>query len=754
MFFTRRSPPALCSVAVATLTALGALSQPASAVQLQVTQLPFLPSTTTAEGMGLNSKGEVVGIALDGQGSVRSWYWSAAAGAKEIGAGVYSSAFVYDINDGGMAVGNGSFANGTQSFTWQNGALRLVGTNGTALRGARGINNAGAVVGEIPGPNGTAGAAGVFYPRGSQPVSLGIPAGGRGAYGTAINERGTVVGYSSASNGSLAFIWTGIAGMRELNTPLGTAGAEASGVNAQDDVVGSVLGPDGIRRAAFWSGGTGMPTLVSGAGAYTVGFNLNDIGQMVGVTGEGMDSTKAFLWSRSGGLVMVDSLLAPGSTVGVLSVRDITAEGVMVGRGTNGSAVLITPTGTLNWQGVAGGRFNDATQWEHGFAPGRLVDVAVAGPSSQTVTMGNDTTVKSLTVGGGSGRPTVTLQNGAQLIALSGSVVVEGGGTLAGDGRIAGSVLNHGTVQPVHLRIDGGLTNQGLLTGTGRIDGNVVNTGAIRVGAGQSLVLAGQSALTNSGKVEVRGGELETRGSFVNAAGGRISLEGGVLRAADGVTNRGSIEFGFGSASVLGTVVTTAGGRVVVSGTGQALFYDGMEVLAGGELRVAAGSQALFYGMMRQRNGALMSGTGTKFYEGGLAIGNSPGVAVDEGNISFGTSNVYEAELGDNAYDRLLVGGELHFGGTLKLMAWDGFEAHAGQRFDLFDWGAVSGAFDTVDTSALDLGAGLAVDTSRLYLDGTVAITAVPEPAPSALLALGMATLALRRLRASVCRPD
>ena len=754
MFSTRRSPTALRSVAVASLAALGALSQPVSAVQLQVTQLPFLAGMTTAEGMALNSKGEVVGIALDGQGSVRSWYWSAATGAKEVGAGAYSSAFVYDINESGMAVGNGSSANGTQSFTWQNGSLRLVGSNGTALRGARGINNAGAVVGEIPGPNGTVGPAGVFYPRGTQSVSLGVPAGGRGAYGTAINERGTVVGNSSASSGLLAFIWTGNAGMRELNTPLGMVSAEAAGVNAQDDVVGSVLGGDGIRRAAVWSGGAGMPTLVSGAGAYTVGYNLNDIGQVVGVTGESTDSTKAFLWSRSGGLVMVDSLLASGSTLGVLSVRDITAEGVMVGRGTNGSAVLITPTGTLSWQGVAGGRFNDATQWEHGFAPSRLVDVAVAGPSSQTVTMANDTTVKSLTVGGGSGRPTVTLQNGAQLTALSGSVVVEDGGTLAGDGRIAGSVLNRGTVQPLHLRIDGGLTNQGLLTGTGRIDGNVVNTGAIRVGAGQALVLVGPSALTNSGRVELRGGELETHGSLVNAAGGRISLEGGVLRAADGVTNRGSIEFGFGSATVHGIVVTTAGGRVVVSGTGQALFNDGLEVQAGGELRVAAGSQALFYGMVRQRNGALMSGTGTKFYEGGLAIGNSPGVAVDEGSISFGLSNVYEAELGDDAHDRLLVGGELHFGGTLKLIAWDGFEAQAGQRFDLFDWGTVSGTFDVVDMSALGLGAGLTVDTSRLYLDGTIAITAVPEPAPGALLALGMATLALRRLRATGRTPD
>jgi hypothetical protein len=167
---------------------------------------------------------------------------------------------------------------------------------------------------------------------------------------------------------------------------------------------------------------------------------------------------------------------------------------------------------------------------------------------------------------------------------------------------------------------------------------------------------------------------------------------------------------------------------------------------AGAELRVSGGSLATFLGLVRQRSGARFTGTGTKFYEGGLQVGNSPGLGIDEGDVEFGASNVYEAEIGGLQpgvdFDKYIVHGQLTFGGTLKLVPWAGFAPQPGQRFDLLDWGSTAGQFDLIDSSAF--GGATVWDFSQLYVDGSIGVTAVPEPGSWALLALGGIVVAAR----------
>ena len=95
------------------------------------------------------------------------------------------------------------------------------------------------------------------------------------------------------------------------------------------------------------------------------------------------------------------------------------------------------------------------------------------------------------------------------------------------------------------------------------------------------------------------------------------------------------------------------------------------------------------------------------------------------------------------------MAGALGFGGTLKRVAWNGFSAAAGQHFDLFDWGTTSRHFDQIDVSGLQLGTGLSIDTTRLYLDGSIGVTAVPEPASAALLVAGLGLLLARAGRSA-----
>ncbi|MBN8503545.1 MAG: hypothetical protein J0L58_03645 [Burkholderiales bacterium] len=104
-------------------------------------------------------------------------------------------------------------------------------------------------------------------------------------------------------------------------------------------------------------------------------------------------------------------------------------------------------------------------------------------------------------------------------------------------------------------------------------------------------------------------------------------------------------------------------------------------------------------------------------------------------------------DLADPArFERLAVQGQLVAGGTLALhFGGDASTWSQGGTFDLFDFGAWQGSFAQWQVTGLD---AARVDFSRLGLDGTVRVSAVPEPAPALLLAMGLAALALRRCRA------
>lgn len=722
---------------------------PVYAVQFQATLLPLEQGQHRSDAVAINAQGQIVGTSAGDSGAIRSWYWSASTGLQQIGNTRQSHSIVRAINDAGTVVGTGSVPGGTESFSWTpTGGMVLLGSDGRALSDALGINNAGVIVGKWQSSANSNVQAAMAYPGDSRTFPLGSVSAGYGATATGVNDAGTVVGTGGSALGQRAFAWTPSTGLSVLSVPIGTRLSEAAGVNRRNEVVGNITGADGVSRAAVWQAGGGAPTLLPTIGTYSSGLGINDVGQVVGFGYGDGPPVRSFLWSRSSGTVDINSLLVAGSSVDIAVANAINAEGLIVGRTGSNRAVLLTPTGSLIWQGLAGGSFNNGGLWEHGFAPSRLLDAVVAGPATQTVYVGADATVKSLTVGSANGgRPTLALQSGALLTSLSGSVLVEASGTLAGDGRIQGGVVNRGTVRADHLRIEGGLSNAGLVTGTGRIDAGLSNSGVLKLNAGQALVLSSTADHVNTGRVDLRGGELEVNGSFTQATGGRLTLDGGTLRANDGVVNRGSIEVGFTGGTISGSVTTSAGGRIVISGNGRATFTDAVEIQAGGELRVATGSQALFFGTVRQRSGAIFSGNGTKFYEGGLAIGNSPGTGIDEGSIALGSANFYEAEIGADAFDRLLVRCNLHFGGTLKLIAWDGFAAQAGQRFDLFDWGSVSGQFDSIDVTALGLEPGLSLDTSQLYTDGSISISAVPEAQSWILLLAGLAVLGVFHCR-------
>lgn len=329
------------------------------------------------------------------------------------------------------------------------------------------------------------------------------------------------------------------------------------------------------------------------------------------------------------------------------------------------------------------------------------------------------------------------VQLAANTAALAGALV-NNSGTIEGRGRVGNAVNNTGTLEA----LGGTLTFAGTLTNTG--------AGVIAAGSGAKLV-ALQGLARNEGQIQLAGGTFDNNSKVLtNDRSGSVTGYG-MLRSGT-LVNEGRMLLASGPTAVYADLHAHSGSQVILSGHSNTAFYGTVDVQGGAEMRVSQGAVATYFGMVNQRSGALFSGTGNKYFEGGLALGNSPGLGLDAGNVTFGASNTYTAEvagthMGDAVgngiqFDRYVVTGTLHFGGTLKLVTLDGFAPQAGQSFDLFDWGSSQGQFASLDFAQAPLAAGLAWDSSHLYVDGSLQVAAVPEPASWGLMLAGLGLLA------------
>ncbi|MCV2361301.1 PEP-CTERM sorting domain-containing protein [Paucibacter sp. TC2R-5] len=404
------------------------------------------------------------------------------------------------------------------------------------------------------------------------------------------------------------------------------------------------------------------------------------------------------------------------------------------------------------------------------------------------------------------------LDNAGQLNLNGGAVVGSGVllntslGTISGNGSIASGFVNFGSlvVDKGQTRIDQSFVNKGqillgansatlagaqignhgLIQGLGRINNDISNIDPIAVieAQGGTLTLAGrivspnsgllsvvsgakllilQGLASNAGKIQLAGGTLDNNGfALSNEVTGTLSgygtLRGGLL------TNKGQIQLSGGAASptsIYANLLASAGSKTIVSGSSNATFYGNVDVQSGAELRVSTGSVVTFFGDVQQRTGSKFTGAGSKRFEGTLTVGASPGLGTDEGDVEFGESSSYLAEIGgisactlrcgsdeafkNNSFDKYIVAGNLSLNGTLKLTSWNGFVAQKGQSFDLLDWGTLTGTFADIDASGFKLAAGTQLDFSQLYTNGSISVTvaAVPEPASLALWLAGLGAL-------------
>jgi len=588
--------------------------------------------------------------------------------------------------------------------------------------------------------------------------------GGAYSYGYGINNAGQVTGNASTGSSDHAFLYSNGA-MTDLGT-LGGTSSTGSAINNVGQVTGGAFTTTnflGDRHAILYSNGavTDLGTL---GGTLSHGSGINNAGQVTGTAKTAGDAAYHAFLRTQGTMHDVNSFNGVAGTGWTLiDANGINDVGQIVGTG-SGPAGLRAYVLTLNttvWGGSPNASWDDAANWSYGIGPNRNTHVYIEPVGSRTVLGPTGAVdVKRLTIGGnpadGSAIATLKL-NGGQInllsdtnvsLALTAGLELTANGVLTGQGTIRNGNVNgtnfssYGRIvaDDVSLkRMD--VSNHGTIEGDGRLAASLIynDGGHIRIAhAGDRLKLDAE-VINYVGAIDVIRGEVEITGELKNES--QVNLRDGILRTAT-FKNFGRFEISSGASDVFGSVSNEDIGRIIVSGQGQVTFWHTVESY--GELRVSNGAVATFFGDFYARTNKL-TGTGSKYYEAGYFIGNSPGVASDEGNVAFGSEAFVEVEIGgltagngDGFHDKLIVLGDLGLDGTLKLVSWKGFTGQAGESFDLFDWGTLSGTFDNIDSSEMLLAADATLDTRRLYIDGTISVTAVPEPETWAMLLAGL----------------
>ena len=146
----------------------------------------------------------------------------------------------------------------------------------------------------------------------------------------------------------------------------------------------------------------------------------------------------------------------------------------------------------------------------------------------------------------------------------------------------------------------------------------------------------------------------------------------------------------------------------------------------------------------------VLSGSGTVAGDltntgGTVAPGNSPGVLEIAGDYAQSADGSLLVEIAGtdpgSEFDMLQVDGSAELAGELVVVFIESYQPTLGDNFDILDFGSLIGTFDTVNLPALS--GGLAWDASALYSSGSLAVTAVPEPAAASLVVVIMHCLVL-----------
>ncbi|MBI3345917.1 MAG: hypothetical protein HY020_01755 [Burkholderiales bacterium] len=413
--------------------------------------------------------------------------------------------------------------------------------------------------------------------------------------------------------------------------------------------------------------------------------------------------------------------------------------------------------------------------------------------SSLIVDPGARVTTAKTTWIGSAGPASVTLGAGASLVSLNlalggyGQLTLDGG-TLdvrrdlnisggrfdwrSGQLKLASLDVSPGGVLGPVLRLPGG--------------GSVLSAGLLNVGLGGVLLYDGDSALRST-SMTLAGGTLVAprldldqvqrlqgqgvvsarisghAGSSIGVATG--TLTAGLASAADGFDVGGDVGVKGGATLILlDADLADLRGNVALEDNARLAALNGLHLAAGGKFGVTQGEgrvQGLFVndGRAGAQAGATLrfldevSGSGSfsgqLVFSRGFTPGGSATAYIDfgAGALTLDPGSQLELDVADAShFDHLGGIGHLSMNGrvTLRFGASFAQAAAGGLRLGLLDFASLSGGLDAahVDVVGFDRSR---LDFSRLAADGSLGVSAVPEPASWMLGLVGGALFVARR---------
>ena len=237
---------------------------------------------TTSSARAINASGQVIGTSTTAGGQTHAFIWDSVNGMTDIPTLGGTSMTPLALNDAGQVTGNSNLVGDVlvHGFYWDstNGTMDL-GTLGGSISQASGINASGVVVGYSPTGPGVSNERPFRWTLAGGITNLGTVGGN--ARAAAINDSGTVTGYTVVNGLPVPFRWTPTEPMTLMpyEDGFGVGGAEPARINASGQIIGNIANGQQAFVTDRQGGSARLDGLVSGL---TQVGDINDAGQVAG----------------------------------------------------------------------------------------------------------------------------------------------------------------------------------------------------------------------------------------------------------------------------------------------------------------------------------------------------------------------------------------------------------------------------------------------------------------------------------------
>ncbi|MDO9084960.1 MAG: hypothetical protein Q7U53_02030 [Anaerolineaceae bacterium] len=385
----------------------------------------------------------------------------------------------------------------------------------------------------------------------------------------------------------------------------------------------------------------------------------------------------------------------------------------------DGGVVLLrggNHTGTFQGKYLfLGGDFAGET---YNFNSGSAIQVAQLFAQSGTVNIEGSysppVSTSYLSVHPSEGTVTVNFKNGASVIRMAETTIINNGGKLT----LEAQAYNY-TMEKLFLEYGGELKVLGDLTVNNKFDWNAgklsgatgkttINTGTVftmgaSVYAQNDFTLDGHNLVNNAvanwnkrNLTLINSAVIDNNGTF--NANATTTMSAG---ASESFINNGNFYKNTASTTTTMNVPFTNDGIVQVN-AGSLVFQQGMD--NGENTTINLGGGILDPGeSLILETGDSLIGSGTLdsnlVNAGTVSPGTSPGIITVDGDYTQDSSGTLEIELDGttpgSGYDQLVVTGAATLGGSLDVSLIPGFSPIAGQSFTIMTYASHTGEFDT-----------------------------------------------------------